>query len=216
MTTAMTSNKSGGGGLLPFEAEGGVAAGGAKAVRRGKGLRVYVGTMTVGGSQARAFIAAGSTRQVALESDNTEGFVRSRWSETTDEALVKAATAAPGRLFYCLDASRADDAASYAPLPPRRRRDIEKNLRALVAAGFQKLEEADIEKLADAFERMMSFFDGFSTAYVASVEPLEFQGVIDLMLFQIGHMGEGDKIRFLEHVGRPLTNDEMVRYFFGL
>jgi hypothetical protein len=191
-------------------------AGATTAKGRCRRLKVYAGMLFVDGVQVHAIIAATSQRQVALESDNTINDVRARWTVTMNERAVELATTSPGQILYCPDSNSQRQDANYVALKSKLLRTIEEHLRNLNQVGLQRIAADDIPKLAEAFGRMMSFFKGYTTAYIAGIGHMEFQGVIDFMLFQIKQMGDGDKLNFLKHVGRPLSNDEMVRYFFGL
>jgi len=93
---------------------------------------------------------------------------------------------------------------------------VEKQLANLNRTCFQDIPQADIPKVATALTKAMSFFDGYDAAYLESIDALEFQAVVDFLLFQIHELPDGEKLNFLEHVGHPLTNNEMIRFMFRL
>lgn len=202
-------------GSFPFAVEA-ERRGVVKNSTKAKGLRVFTGTLCVDGVEARGFIAAKSLRKVALETDNSESYVRSHWSVTKNAEKIRVALQSPGQVFYCESRHAHRQDAEFLPLKSRMRRSIEDHLHSLIQVGLQKINEGDIERLAEAVERVLTFFKGYDAAYISRIDHLEFQAVVDQLLFQISHLSEVDTLRFLEHIGRPLTNDEMIRYFFRL
>jgi hypothetical protein len=92
---------------------------------------------------------------------------------------------------------------------------VKDKLVGLNACGWQHIEPEHIDQLAINQAKALAFLK-ITEKDLADQSFFDYQGTMDCALAMIEQLDDVQKIKFLEAVGRPLTNDEMVRWFFGL